>query len=144
MATINPYLNFSGNTETAFQLYKSVFKTEFTSLVRFKEGGDPAKLSEAEGEKIMHVSLPIGKGNLLYGTDVLESSGYPLTPGDNINLSITADSKDEADHILNGLSEGGRVIMPMQDTFWGAYFGMCTDPFGIKWLISYDYPKVEQ
>jgi PhnB protein len=142
MATINPYLNFSGNTETAFQLYKSVFKTEFTSLVRFKEGGDPTKLSEAEGEKLMHVSLPIGKGNFLFGTDVLESSGFPLTSGDNINLSITADSKEEADHILNGLSEGGTVIMPMQDTFWGAYFGMCTDPFGIKWLISYDYPKV--
>jgi PhnB protein len=141
MATINPYLNFKGNTEDAFNFYKSVFGGEFSSVVRFKDMPAAGPVPPQDSNKLMHIALPIGKGNTLMGTDVLESAGQKLTEGDNFSLSITADSKSDADKIFGGLSAGGNVEVPMSDSPWGSYFGMSKDKFGIRWMVSYDQPK---
>jgi PhnB protein len=141
MATINPYLNFLGNTEEAFNFYKSVFGGEFSSLVRFKDMPAAGPIPAQDSNKIMHVALPIGKGNTLMGTDALESMGHKLTEGDNFILSLSAESKAEADKLFGALSAGGKVEMPMGDAPWGAYFGMSKDKFGIKWMVNYDQPK---
>ena len=141
MATLNPYLNFNGNTEEAFNFYKSVFGGQFITLQRFKDTPEADRVAPADKDKIMHISLPIGKGNILMATDAVESMGHKLTVGNNFSLSISAESEKEADKIFNGLSAGGKVDVPMSKMFWGAYFGMFTDKFGIKWMINYDYPK---
>ena len=141
MATINPYLNFLGNTEEVFNFYKSVFGGEFSAFVRFKDMPAAGPISEADASKLMHVALPIGKGNTLMGTDALESMGHKLTVGDNFSLSVSAESKAEADKLFTALSAGGKVEMPMSDSPWGSYFGMSEDKFGIKWMVSYDTPK---
>lgn len=141
MPTINPYLNFLGNTEEVFNFYKSVFGGEFSSFVRFKDMPGAGPIPEADANKIMHVALPIGKGNTLMGTDALESMGHKLSVGDNFSLSITPESKEEADKIFNGISAGGKIEMPLADAPWGAYFGMANDKYGIKWMINYEYPK---
>jgi PhnB protein len=141
MITINPYLNFNGNTEEAFNLYKSVFGGEFIALQRFKDTPEKERLSPADQEKIMHVSLAISKGIVLMGNDILDSMGHKLIIGNNLHLSINAETKEEADKFFNGLSEGGKIEMPLQDTFWGAYFGMFTDKFGVKWMVNYDYKQ---
>ena len=138
MLTINPYLNFKGNTEEAFNFYRSVFGGEFTAINRFKETPHGQSLSESDGEKIMHMSLPIGNNITLRGTDVLESMGQNLTVGDNYHLSIETKDKDEADKIFNALSVGGEIKLPLQDMFWNAYFGMFIDKFGISWMVNCD------
>lgn len=143
MATINPYLNFNGNTEEAFNFYKSVFGGEFAAVMRFgdvpkTEGCDGMKVAENELDKIMHIALPIGRGNILMATDGLESMGQNFKVGDNFSISISADSRAEADALFSGLSEGGTVEMPLADAFWGDYFGMLQDKFGIQWMVSYD------
>ena len=141
MKAINPYLNFPGNTEEAFNFYKSVFGGEFVGLTRFSDIPDGGNVKPNEKEKLMHVSLPIGKNNVLMATDILESTGGHFITGTNFHISITADSKEEATKVFNGISEGGEVSMPLADTFWGDYFGMLTDKFGIQWMINYTYPK---
>jgi len=138
MAAINPYLNFAGNTEAAFNFYKSVFGGEFLTVQRFKDSPHGGNVAEHEKNKIMHISLPIGKGNVLMATDALESMGQKLTVGDNFSIAILPDSKAEADKLFNGLSAGGKVTMPLHDVPWGAYFGMLTDKFGIQWMVNYD------
>lgn len=137
MLTINPYLNFKGNTEEAFKFYKSVFGGEFAALMQFKDAPEADKMPAGDRGKIMHVSLPIGKGNVLMATDALESMGQTLTVGNNFYISIHPDNKEEATRLFNGLSAGGKVTMPLGDTFWGAYFGMFTDKFGIQWMVNY-------
>jgi len=139
MAVVNPYLNFSGNTEEAFHFYRSVFGGEFVMVMRFKDAGMD-QLPEADQSKIMHISLPIGTNTILMGTDALESAGHKVTPGDNFSLAIGTASKEEADTFFAALSAGGNPTSPMKDEFWGAYFGMVTDKFGIQWMVSYD-PK---
>ena len=141
MATINPYLNFLGNTEEAFNFYKSVFGGEFIMLQRFKDTPEAEMMSKEDGEKIMHIALAIGNGTILMATDVLESFGQKLNFGNNIYISLTAESKAEADTLFKGLSAGGKIEMPLQDTFWGAYFGIWADKFGVQWMVNYDYPK---
>ncbi len=141
MATLNPYLNFQGNTEEAFNFYKSVFGGEFKVLQRFKDTPEAGNIPAHERDKIMHVALPAGKGNVLMGTDALESMGHKLTEGNNISLSLNTESEEESDRLFNGLAKGGQVEMPLQKVFWGAYFGMLTDKFGIKWMVNYDYNK---
>jgi PhnB protein len=141
MPAIQPYVNFTGNCEEAFNFYKSVFGGEFIMISRYKdmpptEGGHG---SEVDGEKIMHVSLPIGKDSWLMGSDVGGDWAKHTVQGNNIQLSINADSEEEAARLFNGLSAGGRVNMPLEKTFWGAYFGMFTDKFGINWMVNYDY-----
>lgn len=138
MATINPYLNFNDNCEEAFNFYRSVFGGEFAMVMRFKEVPPEYQMGEGEAEKIMHVALPIGQGTILMGSDVPEAMG-PVTPGANFSISISTDSEAEASRLFKGLSAGGQVTMPLDKTFWGAYFGMLTDKFGIHWMVSYDY-----
>ena len=139
MATINSYINFNGNCEEAFNYYKEVFGGEFSMLSRFSEmpPQEGMELSEADMNKIMHVSMPISKETLLMGSDVGGEWAPELKVGNNITLSITADSKEQADRFFYMLSEGGVVTMPMDMTFWGSYFGMCTDKFDINWMISF-------
>ena len=139
MTTINPYLIFNGTCEEAFLFYKSVFGGEFPYIGKFKdmpmEGGP--EISAEDANRVMHVSLPIGDGSILMGSDSNAASGE-VKMGDNVSLSINTDSREEADKLFNGLSSGGTVKMPMEKTFWGAYFGMFVDKFGIHWMINFD------
>ncbi len=138
MATINTYLSFMGNTEKAFNFYKSVFGVEFVGGIRrFGDMPDNELMSEADKQKVMHVGLPIGSGNFLMGTDALESMGQSLTFGNNYHISISPESKEEAIKLFNGLSSGGIITSPLEDTFWGAYFGAFTDKFGVQWMVNY-------
>ena len=136
MPSLNPYLNFNGNTEEAFKFYQSVFGGEL-SIQRFKDTPEAGNMPEADRNKVMHVMLPIGKGNMLMATDALESMGQKLTVGNNFYISIDTESQQEADRLFKGLSAGGKVEMEMQKTFWGSYFGMFADKFGIQWMVSY-------
>jgi PhnB protein len=140
MATINPYLNFNGNTEEAFNFYKSVFGGEFATVMRFGDtpGCDEMPINDADKGKIMHIALPIGSGNVLMATDAIESMGQRVENGNNFSISISTASKDETEQIFSGLSDGGKVEMPLADTFWGAYFGMLEDKFGIRWMVNFD------
>ncbi len=138
MATLNPYLNFNGNTEEAFNFYKSVLGGEFMGgIMRYKDMPDSEKLSESEKNKVMHVALQVGKDTYLMGTDTIESIGPKLTVGNNCQILITPESREEADRIFNGLSKGGKVEGPMQDTFWGAYYGAFADKFGVNWMVHF-------
>jgi PhnB protein len=142
MATsVNPYLIFNGNCEEAFLFYKSVFGGEFPYMGKYKdmpadENGTGPELSTQDGNRIMHVSLPIGH-TILMGSDSHPQLGDPGL-SDNFSISINTESQDEADKIFNGLSAGGKVEMPMNKTFWGAYFGMFKDKFGINWMVNFD------
>ena len=139
MAIINPHINFNGNAEEAFGFYKSVFGGEFTRIVRLKDlatGEFP--IAENDAEKIMHIELPIGKQNHLMGNDVPEFMGKVNERENRSKISITAESKEEADQLFTGLSAGGDVEMPMADSPWGSYFGMFRDQYGIEWMISFD------
>jgi PhnB protein len=145
MATLIPYLTFNGDCEAAFNFYKSVFGGDFAYIGRFKDM-PPMKgktIPAAEGEKIMHVSLPIGRGSVLMGSDSSESCGHKVTAGSNFSISINADSEAEADRLFAGLSNGGNVTMPLAKAFWGAYFGIFTDKFAINWMVNYDYNRAK-
>ncbi len=141
MAQVNPYLTFNGNCEEAFNFYKSVFGGEFPYIGRFKDMPSDKPLSPEAGELIMHVSLQISKETVLMGSDSSEAFGQVINMGNNISLSINTENEDEATRLFNGLSEGGQITMPMSKTFWGAFFGMFTDKFGINWMVNYDYEK---
>ena len=146
MAKINPYLHFVGNTEEVFNFYKSVFGGEFATVMRYgdvqgQEGCE--SLPDEDKQKIMHIALPLSDGHVLMGTDAVGEYAEDAKFGNNISLSISADSKEEADKVFNGLAESGTVTMPLGDTFWGAYFGMLKDKYDIQWLVNYDYPKEE-
>ena len=140
MTSINPYINFQGNTEEAFEFYRSVFGGEFAMVMRFGDTENGKDMSEADRGKIMHIALPVDNGHVIMGTDALESMDQKLNFGNNFSISIGTDSKAEAERLFNGLSAGGNVTMPMQDTFWGAYFGMFTDKFGLQWMVNCDEP----
>jgi PhnB protein len=135
VATINPYINFNGNCEEAFKFYKSVFGGEFDSFQRFNETPSSEHLVANEKEWIMHVSLPIGGDTFLMGSDSPAAMGK-VTAGNNVQISIQTDNDAETDRLFNGLSAGGQVTMPLQNTFWGARFGMFVDQFGIQWMIN--------
>jgi PhnB protein len=145
MATINPYIHFNGGAEEAFNFYKSIFGGEFAEVMRYKdvsqaEGCEGMQVAESDLEKIMHIALPLGNGDVLMANDVLESMGQ-LSEINNFSLAVNAESREEADRFFAGLSEGGKVEMPLADAFWGAYFGMTHDKFGIRWMINFDYNK---
>lgn len=140
MALINPHINFNGNAEEAFSFYKSVFGGEFANVIRFKDmASADFAVSENEANKIMHIALPIGK-NVLMANDVPESMGRTNEAENRSKISISAESKEEADKLFNGLSAGGQVEMPMADSPWGSYFGMFRDKYGIEWMVDFD-PK---
>ncbi|CAN5121893.1 VOC family protein [soil metagenome] len=138
MATINPYINFNGNALEAFELYKSVFGGEFASIVRFKdlESAD-FPVPEDEADKIMRIVLPIG-GNTLIANDVPEAMGRVNENENRSKISVSAESREEADKIFTGLSVGGTVEMPMDESPWGTYFAMFRDKFGIEWTVEFD------
>lgn len=140
MPTINPYINFNGNAEEAFTFYKSVFGGEFGKIIRFKDLSSPEfQIPEKEENKIMRITLPIGK-NILIANDVPESMG-PVNENENRSkIAVTAESREEADNLFSGLSEGGNIEMPMSDSPWGSYFGMFRDKYGIEWTVDFD-PK---
>jgi PhnB protein len=138
MAAINPYLNFNGNTEDAFNFYKSVFGGEFLALMRFKDNAECAQMAESDKDRIMHIALPIGNGNVLMGTDALESMGQKLTFGNNFYICLSPESKEESERLFNGLSAGGKIEMPLQDMFWGAYYGSFADKYGVQWMVNFE------
>lgn len=144
MTTVNVYLAFDGNCREAFQFYQSVFGCEFSYLGTYgempKQEGMPP-LPESEKDKIMHIALPISKETMLMGYDTTELFGNVVTHGDNISIMIDTSTTDEADRLFKKLSEGGKVTMPMEKTFWGAYYGTFTDKFGINWMVHVDLNK---
>jgi PhnB protein len=137
MATISPYLNFNGNAEEAFNFYKSVFGGEFQTIMRYNDMPEHAPAGAQASERIMHVALPISNGTLLMGCDRPEAYG-PGTRGDNFHISVQTNSEDETRKVFEALSAGGEITMPLEKAFWGAYFGMLTDKFGIQWMVNYD------
>ena len=137
MTTVNVYLNFAGNTEEAFEFYRSVFGGEFASVVRFRDMPmEGVEIPEADQDKILHVGLPIGD-QMLMASEALESMGQHLTPGNNVYISVHPDSREEADRLFSALSAGGEVEMPIADQPWGDYYGSFKDRFGIGWMINH-------
>jgi PhnB protein len=138
MATINPYINFNGNAEEAFNFYKSVFGGEFKTIVRFKDiESSEFPVPKSEANKIMRIALPIG-GSTLMANDVPESMG-PVSENENRSkIAVYAATKEEADKLFKGLSEGGTVEMPMAQSPWGTYFAMFRDKYGIEWTVEFD------
>lgn len=141
MSSINPYVRFDGNCREAFELYQRVFKSEYISNGTFKDLPPEYAVDEKHHHLMMHVTLPIGDGTFLFGSDTSEAFGPPPEAGNNFSLSVTIDTEEEARRIFDELSEGGNVQMPMAPTFWGSLFGTLTDRFGINWMISYELPK---
>ncbi len=139
MAIINPHVNFNGNAEEAFTFYKSVFGGTFAKVIRFKDlASDEFPVAEKEENKIMHIELPIGKMNRLMGNDVPEVLGKVNEQENRSKISISTESREEADQLFNGLSAGGVVEYPIGDSPWGTYFGMFRDKYGIEWMVEYD------
>ncbi|MCR6642505.1 MAG: VOC family protein [Sporocytophaga sp.] len=141
MAVINPHINFNGNAEEAFTFYKSVFGGEFTKIIRFKDiASDEFPIAEKEENKLMNIALPIGQCNVLMGNDVPEFMGKVNENENRSKISISAESKDEAHKLFNGLSAGGSIEVPFTENPGGAYFGMFRDKYGIEWIVDFD-PK---
>lgn len=137
MAAINPYLNFDGQCEEAFNFYRSVFGGEFASFQRFKDIPAQDQQPGDEGDYVMHVELPIGNGTSLMGSDRPSRMGKAAV-GENIQISIQTQSDEETDRLWNGLTAGGQITMPLEQAFWGARFGMFVDRYGVRWMINQD------
>ncbi len=140
MSRVSTYLNFSRNTEEAFNFYKSVFGGEFVGGIN-RMGEVPAQegqppIAEADKNLVMHIVLPILGGHMLMGTDAPESMGFKVNFGNNININLEPDTRAETEKLFNALSAGGKVDMPLQEMFWGDYFGSCTDKFGVQWMFN--------
>lgn len=139
MARVSTYLNFPGKTEEAFNFYRAVFRAEFAGpVIRFSEA--PAHpdhpLSDAEKQLVLHIELPILGGHMLMGTDAVASMGMQVTTGNNVHLNLEPDSRDEAKRLFDALADGGKISMPLQDMFWGAYFGSLRDRYGVQWMFN--------
>lgn len=141
MAHLNPYIHFNGNAEDAFTFYKSVFGGEFAKIMRYKDlSSAEFPVAENDANRLMHIALPIGNNSVLTGSDVLGIMGQ-VTENDNRNtISISAESREEADKLFNGLSAGGTIEMPIADGPFGAYFGMFADKYGVQWMVAFE-PK---
>ena len=142
MKAINPYLNFAGTTEQAFQFYRSVFGGQFTVLQRFGDLPNGDQTPAHDRNKIMHVSLPLPNGSVLMGTDACESQGHQLNVGNNFYLSIECENEAEVTSLFTALTAGGKVEMSPQKTFWGAFFAMGTDRFGVQWMFNHQHAPV--
>ena len=139
MALINPHINFNGNAEEAFTFYKSVFGGEFAKVIRFKDlAGPDFPVAEKEEAKIMHIALPIGKSNMLMANDVPEGMGRTAENENRSKIVISAESKEEANGLFNGLSAGGQIEGPIGDSPWGTYFGCFRDKYGIEWIVEFN------
>ena len=143
MPKLNPYLNFDGKAEEAFTFYKSVFGGEFVGGIH-RMGGAPGteNLSEEEKQRVMHIALPIGN-DLLMASDIMPSMNQQLTVGNNNYISVFPDSRQQADEYFKALSEGGKIEMPLEDQFWGDYFGCFADKYGVYWMINYNETMVK-
>jgi PhnB protein len=142
MATLNTWINFNGNAEEAFTFYKSVFGGEFAKVVRFKDiASDELPVAEKEENKIMQIVLPIGNNTMLIANDVPEVLGRVNEHENRSKISVSTESKEEADRLFNGLSAGGEVVGPMGDSPWGSYAGMFRDKYGIEWIIEFSPTK---
>ena len=140
MIRVDPYLNFNGNTEEVFAFYKSVFGGNYTTVMRFGDMPGSEKMPLADKNKILHIALPIG-GNVLMGTDALDSMNQQLTTGDNFHISISLDDEGETVRIFDRLSEDGDIIMPLNKEAWSELFGMCKDKYGIQWMLNFNSKK---
>lgn len=138
MALINPHVNFNGNAEEAFAFYQSVFGGTFSKVIRFKDlASDEFPIPEHERNKIMHIALPIGQGGMLMANDVPEFMGKTNENENRSKIVITAESKEEADRLFNGLSVGGQIEAPIGDSPWGSYGGCFRDKYGIEWIVDF-------
>lgn len=139
---LSTHLAYNGNCEEAFNFYKSIFGGEFAMVQRNSDipSDVPSPVTEDEAYKILHISLPIGNSSMLMGCDMPSVMGE-ATRCNSFNISISTDSEADTERIYNGLLEGGKVNMPLAKTFWGAYFGMVVDKYGVQWMISYDYTQ---
>ena len=135
--TLDTYLNFNGNCRDAFDFYRSVFGGDFTTMQTFRNGPPDMGIAEEDLDQVLHVSLPIGS-SVLMGSDMPSNFGPARVFGNNFSISVSPQSKEEADRLFTELSEDGTVTMPIQDVFWGSYFGSLTDKFGINWQINFD------
>jgi len=139
MRTINPWINFNGNAEEAFTFYKSVFGGEFAKIVRFKDlSSAEFPVADNDANKIMHIALPVGKHNVLIANDVPGFMGRVNENENRSKISVSAESREEADKIFNGLSAGGDIEGPIGDSPWGSYAGMFRDKYGIEWIVEFD------
>ncbi|MEO3402557.1 VOC family protein [Mucilaginibacter sp. CAU 1740] len=139
MRAINPWINFNGNAEEAFTFYKSVFGGEFSKIVRFKDlASEEFQVPEHEADKVMHIALPIGKSNVLVANDVPEFMGRVSENENRSKIYVVTESREEAEHVFNGLSAGGEVEGPIGDSPWGTYAGMFRDKYGIEWIVEFD------
>jgi PhnB protein len=140
MAKVSIYLNFMGQTEEAFNFYKQVFKTEFLAPIQYMKdvpaNPEQPALPENEQNMVMHVALPMLGGVELMGTDALESMGHKVIFGNNISINLEPDTRGETEQLFNALSEGGEAEMPLQEMFWGDYFGTCVDKYGVRWMFN--------
>ncbi len=137
---LNVYLHFNGNCREVFEFYRSVFGGDFSSFATFRDIPDRMGMPEEEMDMVMHVCYDIG-GTALMGSDVPSAFAPPVEQGNNFSISYQTESREQTDELFNKISEGGKVTMPLGDTFWGAYFGGCTDKYGINWMFNYDYPQ---
>ncbi|OPY59970.1 MAG: hypothetical protein A4E57_04605 [Syntrophorhabdaceae bacterium PtaU1.Bin034] len=137
MARVSTYLNFVRSTEAAFEFYKSVFGTEFSGpIARFKDMPDQPPMAEGDKDLVMHVELPILAGHVLMGTDAPESMGFTVRPGNNVYIMLEPDTRTETQRLFKALSEGGEIEMPLQEMFWGDYYGSLADRYGIHWMFN--------
>lgn len=142
MAKVSTYLNFPRNTEEAFNFYKSVFGTEFGEYGIMRFGDIPASdgmppIPEGDKNLVMHMELPITGGHVLMGSDAPESMGFSVNHGNGVHIMLQPDSRNETEELFKALSQGGTVTQPLQDMFWGDYYGSCTDKFGVQWMFNH-------
>lgn len=137
--SLNTYLTFDGNCREVFEFYRSVFGGEFQSFQTFADAPPDMPVADDHKDRVMHVSLPVGS-SVLMGSDSAPGFGPPVVVGNNFSISIEGESREHVDRLFAALSAGGKVIMPLEETFWGAYFGLWTDKFGINWMASYTLP----
>ena len=137
MAAVNAYLNFNGNCEEAFEFYRSVFAGNFTQILRYNEVEENCFCDIYDSEKIIHIALPIGRDSMIMGSDL--PAGMPMAiSGSNICLAVSAVSESEATKFFLALSHHGKILVPLEKAFWGAYFGMLRDKYGIRWMIDFE------
>ncbi len=134
---VNPYLNFDGEAEEAFKFYRSVFGGDFKMNMKMSDAPGTEKLPDDEKNRVMHIALPIGNDTILMASDTLPSAGHRLDKGNNNYICLHTDSRDEADRIFAGLSQNGDIQMPLEDQFWGDYYGSFSDKFGVNWMVTY-------
>lgn len=132
---MNPYLNFNGNAQEAFNFYKSVFGGDFATVMRFGDNPECGEMAEDDKNKLLHIALPIAGGGMLMASDAVESMGQTVNQGNNYYISLSPETREDADRIFGGLSDGGKVEIEMSDMFWG-YFGSFTDKFGVNWMLN--------